>query len=248
MNERNLEGNYRRILLALILLLSAFAEIGFGCSCQVIPPCVNYSKSDKVFVGKLKKIDPSEKSSMYALDASFEVQKVYKGNVAKTELITIEIGSCERKSFFGEEYFSVGKTYFVYADNNLSSSIQYCDRTGLISEAKLDLEYVNSLSDKQPNFLIYGDIYGLSEKELSNIKIQIKSDNKSYNLTPDKFGSYEFKTIEDKSFNVEILFPPKREIRLYDVIVNYKADKTTVEYPAKFIRNGCSYRTFEVEE
>jgi hypothetical protein len=238
-----------RILLALILLISAFAKVGFSCSCQGVPPCVSYSKSDKVFVGKLQKIDPDTTLSTYAINAKFEVHKVYKGDVAKTESITIELGSCEREPSLGGDYFSVGKTYFVYSNKNISSTRQYCDRTSLLSDAKSDLEYVNNLSDKQPIFSIFGDIYGLNDKELKDIKIQLKSDdNKSYSLIPDQSGRYEFKTSEDKLFNVEILFPPNRGIRLNEVIVNYEDDKTIVKYPAKFIRNGCSYKDFEVEK
>lgn len=244
----NLVISKHQILLSLVLLVSAFARVGFSCSCQSVPPCVSYSEADKVFVGKLIKTDPEKRNSSTSFDGTFEVQKIYKGDVRKTEIIGIEIGSCERGQASDKSYFSVGATYFVYANKNISSSRQFCDRTSLLSDAKSDLEYVNNLSDKQPSFSIFGDIYGLSSHELNNIKIQIKDDKKSYNLIPDQSGHYEFKTLEEKLFDVEILFPPKRGIRLNEVIVNYEDDRTIVKYPAKFIRNGCSYRTFEVDE
>lgn len=244
----NLVTAKHQILLSLILLVSAFAKIGFSCSCQGVPPCVSYSEADKVFVGKLKKTNPNKRTSTTSFDATFEVQKVYKGDVAKTEIIGIEIGSCERGLASDKNYFSVGETYFVYANKNISSSRQYCDRTSLLSDAKSDLEYVNNLSDKQPRFSIFGAIYGLNSKELNDVKIQVKSDDKSYDLIPDQSGRYEFKTSEDKLFNVEILFPPRRNIFLNEVIVDYEDKETIVKYPAKFIRNGCSYRTFEVDE
>lgn len=244
----NLVTAKHRILLALFLLISAFAKVGFGCSCQGVPPCVSYSEADKIFVGKLIKTNPDKRTSTTSFDGTFEVQKIYKGDVAKIEIIEVEIGSCERGPASDKNYFSVGETYFVYANKNISSSRQYCDGTSLLSDAKPHLEYVNNLSDKQPSFSIFGDIYGLSSKELNDIKVQIKDDDKSYDLIPDQSGHYEFKTSEDKLFNVEILFPPNRGIRLNEVIVNYEDDKTIVKYPAKFIRNGCSYRTFEIDD
>ncbi len=211
----------------------------FACSCLLAPPCVAYSESEKVFIGELEEIIEDKNSRIYTVYGRFRVERSFKGNPAKTEKVKFEMGSCERK-------FTIGETYFVYVNN--ASLRQYCDRTNILSESSLDLDYVNSLSKTSPKYSISGDIIGLSELELNELNIKISDGDVEYEVKPDQLGQIKFDTTKDTSYNVRISIPFKAFVDTNNVIVNNTSSRTTIEYKSNFIPNGCSYRRIRVSK
>lgn len=219
-----------------MLILSNSA---FGCSCEIVPACVTYTEADKVFVGKLESISEDEKSRIRTISAQYKVEKSYKGNVGEIEMVKFEVGSCERT-------FKVGESYFVYVYSNINFSRQYCDRTNILSQASADLDYVSSLSQTNPKFSIFGNIYGLSNSNLKKLSIKIERDGEEFNFSPSPDGLYNFDTAKDGLYNVQITFPFQTGIYANNTFINYENSKPIIKYSAKFTKNGCSYRAFEV--
>lgn len=211
----------------------------FGCSCNVVPPCVSYTEAVKVFVGKLQSISEIEQATIPSVYVKFSVEKVYKGDLGKTELVKFETGGCKRT-------FKLGESYFVYVYDDINFSRQYCDRTDILSNASLDINYVNDLTENNPKFSIFGDIYGVSESDLNNLNVQIKNDDERFNVLLNSLGHYNFNAVKDKKYEVQITIPFEAEIYTNDVNINYENGRSVIKYSTKFSKNGCSYRAFNV--
>ncbi|MDQ3703839.1 MAG: hypothetical protein M3437_01205 [Chloroflexota bacterium] len=132
-----------------------------ACSCAKSTPDEAFQHSDAVFSGKVisvkKQKRPGEDGGSYVAHAyTFDVQASWKG-VPHARITTYHYSDFITAEGWGvtgctSEGFEVGKTYLVYAwrggtmsgfsngRNELSASLSYCGRTGLLSDAGEDLQ------------------------------------------------------------------------------------------------------------
>src|SRR4028118_516905 len=86
MNEMRMLSFSKSFLSVILLVcLFSFSGIAAACSCNIPPPCVAYTRADAVFIGKLVKIEETKES--YLALAHYEVEKIFKGEVSKNEII-----------------------------------------------------------------------------------------------------------------------------------------------------------------
>lgn len=153
---------WRKPLLALLgaaVLLSgllvARPTVVYACSCAE-PPSPSETKewSAAVFSGKAISIKQKKAPILSSGDpvmVTFQVDRVWKGNMGSTTVVTTAMSS----ESCGYE-FTEGLEYLVYARNEQNSGVLHttlCDRTALLSEAAADLQELgpSSLPTGQKN-------------------------------------------------------------------------------------------------
>ncbi|MFB5678256.1 hypothetical protein ACE3NQ_16650 [Paenibacillus terreus] len=153
---------WRKPLLALLgatvilsMLLVAKPSVVYACSCAEPPsPEEARAQSTAVFSGKavsLKQRTALIVSSGDPVKVTFQVNRVWKGNIGSTTVVTTAMSS----ESCGYE-FTEGQQYLVYARNDQFSGVlrtTLCDRTVLLSEAAGDLQELgpSSLPTGQKN-------------------------------------------------------------------------------------------------
>ncbi len=239
--------------IVVITLLFFFNTKIFACYCEYPSVCEAYSKAKKVFVGKLEKVVKDEKASYYTIDAYFSVEKTYKGKTEDAEIIKFKLGDCSDLKLI------VGEKYFVYAENSNINS--YCNRTNLLSGAKLDLEFIGKISQTKPVFTIRGYISQYNQlpqkeitpkKDTKNFKITIKNGKKFYKVVVDKYGGFNFILKKEGVYHVVIQLPFLAEIEADNdsarnhesVKITSTKTKTRIEYDAVFKANECDIKKF----
>ena len=248
-------GNYRKqsakIILCLILIFSTF-YYSYACTCPLgdIPPCRAFEKADAVFVGKLLKMSEltvSQEGSPIKV-VSFEVKRVAKGKIGKNVEVRIPVGDCG---------FSMknNETYFIYANMNSSENMLETDRCGRfreISEAKYDLEFIDSLKAQIPVQAIVGNIEGLDETDLQLVTITVKNKDITETYRPESNGTFDIKTKETGLFTITISFPFEAEIQS---LANPQSpekemseSETLVKYYVSLSNYKCDYRLLIVKK
>ena len=141
------------IFLSLILTLVCF-DNAMACWCRNDPEETNKpEKLKKVVVQKLRNRDAVFSGEVIEIGKSkikFKVTKVWKGDVAETE-ITISrwfYTKIKNKTYIECSFqsFEVGKSYLLYADlfdNRLQ--VEDCSRSRFFDKAESDLKVLNSL-------------------------------------------------------------------------------------------------------
>ncbi|MFB5762277.1 hypothetical protein [Paenibacillus medicaginis] len=133
------------LLMAAVLLsvlLVAKPTVVYACSCaEPPPPNEAKAQSAAVFSGKAlsvkQKIAPIL-STDDPVKVTFQVDRLWKGKVSSTTVITTAMSSAS----CGYE-FTEGQDYLVYARYDQESGVLHttlCDRTALLSEAAGDLQ------------------------------------------------------------------------------------------------------------
>ncbi|MFM9282317.1 hypothetical protein [Paenibacillus jiagnxiensis] len=140
---------WRKPLLALLgavvllsVLMVAEPTVVYACSCAG-PPSPSETKewSAAVFSGKavsLKQRNALIVSSGDPVKVTFQVDRVWKGNIGSTTVVTTAMSS-ESCGF----EFTEGQEYLVYARNDQEFGVlhtTFCDRTALLSEAAGDVQ------------------------------------------------------------------------------------------------------------
>ncbi|MFB5269296.1 hypothetical protein ACE41H_21275 [Paenibacillus enshidis] len=132
------------LLVAAVLssvLLVAKPTVVYACSCAESPPDEAKAQSAAVFSGKALSVKQKMALILSTDDpvkVTFQVDRVWKGKVSSTTVITTAMSSAS----CGYE-FTEGQDYLVYARYDQESGVLYttlCDRTALISEAAGDLQ------------------------------------------------------------------------------------------------------------
>ena len=122
------------VLVGLTLIgLSLAAPNLRACSCKSPPPPKEaMEKMAAVFSGKAVKLEADEKA--HEVHVTFEVSRVWKGEVGKTITVTTGGGTCGFR-------FHEGDGYLVYAyDQGEQLKTNICTRTRVLAHAKEDLE------------------------------------------------------------------------------------------------------------
>lgn len=235
-----------RVFTALSFVLLSFRKT-LACQCEPIPICEAYSKAKKVFTGKLNKVIEDKTAPYYTVQAHFSVNKTFKGKTDKIEIVTFELGDCQWIDF------KDGEEYFVYAEDlNINT---YCNRTVILSNAKPDLEYANTISESSPIFSITGQIYPyeqLSINDLKKIKLFIKSKGGRKEVKIDKNGFFNFVARKKQTYEVNLLLPFKADISFMQDKepppnkVSKSTLSTKVQYDLQFKPNDCDFRIISI--
>lgn len=230
--------------LCIFLLAIAISQFAspyiYACQCDIPDVCQAYTRADKVFVGKLIKIEDYDGLSTYAVKAFFEVSETFKGTTDKIQPVVFSIGSCERK-------FVTGLKYFVYAEPPDKLNV-VCNLTQTFSESSYSYKYAKSLSDSDPVYNMNGVIDGLSEEERKKIKITVEQNNKIFPIKLDEDSTYNFVTRNKSDINVKIEFPFSGEFEtlLLEKIHEF-SEGNKIEYSLKFRPNECDSRAIIVQ-
>jgi len=138
-----------------------------ACDCHYAgTPCKAFANTPTVFVGRVTRIVPIDLKMATGIDykdrlVSFDVERSYRGLTTKTaEVLSGWNSDCGYR-------FQEGVRYLVYAyphssTGRLTTSI--CTRTGLLSEASEDLEYLDKKDDPAHGAGIEGMIEELDSK------------------------------------------------------------------------------------
>lgn len=120
----------------------------YACSCAVEAGVTKqervqeaFSQANTVFAGKVVDLEdpPSPVNNrMDPITVSFNVPEAWKGSQAKTQEVTTPLSSAS----CGYE-FQAGKEYLVYASEDME--VLLCGETKLLSEAKVDLETLETV-------------------------------------------------------------------------------------------------------
>lgn len=236
------------LFIVLIIILVSFYET-LACECNESDICNAYSKAEKVFIGKLEKVEKDEKAPVYSIQAHFSVEKTYKGKTEKIEIVTFKLGDCEWLNFIE------GEKYFVYS-NKLNINT-YCSKTKFLKFAKTDIEYANSLSEKYPIFTIKGFLPQIDSRNpnlLKQIKLYLKFATNRRRIKIDKDGFFSFVVRKKGKYEISISLPFKAEVYVlrstFDVENSAKVstlnDSTKIQYEVEFRPNECDYREIRV--
>lgn len=238
----------RRIItttIGIICIIVFNSEIVLACDCETPSVCVAYSQASSIFIGKLEKVE-KDKNNPNVVDVFYKVEKTFKGSPQKVEKQRFVIGNCNRD-------FIIGEKYFVYKEDVKTS--YPCNRTGLLSEAKAELDYVNKLSKENPTFSIHGSIWKLSEKELEKVKISISDERDTYKVIINKNGIFKFTTKKIGRYSIKIELPFSAGTNVVQngwvtsiAKTSQLNSKTIIEYELLFKPNACDHRTIFINK
>jgi protocatechuate 3,4-dioxygenase beta subunit len=200
-------------LITMLLLLAAPAK---ACSCIVPgPPCQAYGKSSAVFSGQVLEIVPFEAGGYPQKLVRFSVSEAFRGMSGSAAEIATGNGGGD----CGYP-FRVGESYLVYAyrapqDNRLYAGI--CSRTGPLSEASEDLEYIRGLSKAESGGQIFGSVKrfrrvnaDVSHQPLGpmeGVRVTIEGGGKRLVAVTDGKGSYRAAGLRPGGYLVRIKAP-----------------------------------------
>jgi protocatechuate 3,4-dioxygenase beta subunit len=213
-----------------LLLLPAPAK---ACSCIAPgPPCQAYGTAVAVFSGQVIEITPFDNQSGRGYGqrlVRFAVSEAFRGvSGASAETITGRGGGdCGYP-------FKVGESYLVYAyrppnDDRLYAGI--CSRTGPLSEASEDLEYIRYLSKSESGGQIYGSVNSFRRVKVESsyqppvpmvgLRVTIEGDGKRIEAVTDGKGKYRAAGLRPGSYIVRITAPnglwPKEDERKVEI-------------------------------
>lgn len=233
---------------AAVLVILLTASSAFSCSCiSNGPPCQSFGNTAAVFIGtptevkqttaKLTSSDEEYPQRLF----TFQVQEPFRGvNTAQIEVRTgMGGGDCGYN-------FRLGERYLVYASFDAANGLygtSICTRTRPVSDAAEDLEYISGLKDRAPGATLSGELRryrrNLETEEmqqlgtLTNIKISITSEGRSFTTRTDDHGRYQLNRLEPGQYVVKAELPD--ELSTYD-----SERKTTLN------DRGCSVVGFQV--
>lgn len=203
--------SFKKFFFTIIFFVALFfigQQSVFACSCAERPTVLEeFDSSDLVISAKVisvEKIREKEDEDDFRHIKSIQiiVNKVYKGEVKKGELLKIDQGSGSDCGWvFTED--SVGSEYLFYTNgsrikNNKNAPqiyyVSFCGRSTGLKHAHSDLLYLDNLEKLRGKTRISGTISSYGENKPSPVGLKIKiigEDGKSYTIKTDKNGAYE---------------------------------------------------------
>lgn len=236
------------ILLVVILLLPCVAANVRACQCRERqPPCSQYREADAVFVGLVTNIVPPDAPQSVAEGIAYEkirfnLERAFRGvEGSSVELINWRT-SCDYE-------FKAGRKYLVYAYRNPATknlSTHSCSRTAELSDAAVDLKYINKLAAAAPEKLITG-VLADGQKTLSNIKVTAQNEGKLYRSVSNWAGWFNLAVSKPGKYKVRIFLPHNIGVAgtsdLLDKIGGVVKTKRhyIVEYEVEVQAGGCTF-------
>ena len=125
-----------RLILASVTLLVLY-DAADACRCPPMKPSANISRPRAVFSGKVIKVtfkQPPREAGRYTV--TFEVERVWKGELKKRLTLITRTSSCD-------VLFREGESYLVFASmlyDGGGLTTHKCSRTGLVADREEDRE------------------------------------------------------------------------------------------------------------
>jgi len=206
-----------------------------ACTCMSSGlPCESYWNTPVVFSGRVAEIttftsDEKEHRGFPQKSVKFAVNQAFRGiSGATAEVITASQGSA-----CGYD-FKLNENYLVYADNSKGKIYTgICTRTGLLSEADEDIEYINNLSKTKAGAIVYGTVHKYRQLKadeewqpnppLPNIRLTLQGNGEIFEATTDDQGEFRVADLASGNYTLRLLAPKgfypfktERTIKVYE--------------------------------
>lgn len=215
----------------------------FGCEPAVPTICQAYSRAEAVFVGKLIKIEKVKSNrAMTEIVTTFEVEKVFKGNLQKIEELVFRQAGCDL------EINKIDEKYFVYKEQYRYVS-NVANRTSLLASAVADIQYATQIEKNDRAFSIQGFVSRLTSEKLRESYIEIENNGKIVRRNFGKRGEFEYLTTDSGTFKVKLVLDTRASlfVRVLGETSNfYETLRTPIEYSVEYKPGTCDYRVVEV--
>lgn len=223
-------SKYFTISAIFVLTFLFFNQEVFACSCGTKPTVLDsFEKSDNVVTARIVSVEKvGEPSSKYDTghirSATMLVTKVYKGNIKPGESIKFAQGgggdciwTFNENDLDLEFLFYVGKPTkghpFTNDERNSDKEEMYraitCGRSNILSRAKDDISYLNTLEKSKGKSRLSGVFGSWFEDDFPHqgIEILVKANNKVFKAKTDKDGFFEIYDIPEGDHLATINFP-----------------------------------------
>lgn len=203
---------------ALLPLLLLFADEAQACSCYSTgPPCQAFWQTDAVFIGAVKsktvvtvEIGGETKRMERRVSVIFLVDEVFRGVLGGSD-VEILTGMGGADCGYG---FEKGKRYLVYAQESQNKfHTDVCSRTRLLTEAKPDLMYFQSLPPEGSGASIQVKVVKRSPPTregairetipMQGVRVTAEGAGKLFEGRTSSSGQYEFKHLPPGKYNVK---------------------------------------------
>jgi len=227
----------------LAFLVHSGAQSSLACLCNGSqPPCVAFQEASAVFVGTVMTVTkwPKQPSDvLQELLVQFSIEQRYKqASVHEITIATATGTECDL-------VFTKGEKYLVYAypdsrHDHLATGI--CTRTKLLSEARLDIEYLsrrNGSAGGRPLLAVSaGRLY-----DLKGSAVIIEGRNKKYSTTIGTDGGFEVELAEPEEYSVTIIGPFGYQIEPFrrDWKTFSKEGKPALKFERVIVDGQCDF-------
>lgn len=194
-----------------ILFLFLFFQNIFACSCEFKSSVYQeFDEHPVVFVGKIIASEDKYIGGFYYYEKlyRFQVIKNYKGAFDKE--IIASVGENSSSCYFE---LSVGETYLIYAYTSGSNyMVSPCATTATIDSAKDQIYFIEEYLKGKPEPQIYGSVsiwendLQTNERQiryLDNVKIVVKSQERSFQVLTDKNGIYSLNDLPEGKYEIK---------------------------------------------
>lgn len=221
------------LLLYSSLLVIAAAKIVSACSCPPPKSVLDaYDAADAVLIVRMvsvKKSEASEPSSPGNVsEATFAVERVYKGNVKVNDKLVFGLAyKLHCPSAFREEDINTQFLFYAQAPKSDQDfwSVINCGRSKAVSLATEDLLYLDNMTKRRGKTRISGK-YGDDRNQdvvVAHRRIRIVSDEKAYETFTDEKGFFEIYEVAPGKYRLEPEVPPGWRIDRWFLRLNSSA-------------------------
>ena len=210
---------YSALVCPALFIIASFATDALAScpSAQPGPPCVEYWRTEAVFIGVASRVVPrvdkmtadswmGRQTTVY-----FTIVEAFKG--VEGSALVLNLGHCGHQ-------FKEGERYLVYAHrnpNNKELDVRAgSTRTRPLSEAAEDLEYIRGLAQAESGSRVFGKVLQHTQKIkeqpytpelLQDVKVTLEGNNQRYKVVSDSEGRYEFKRIPAGRYRLRAELP-----------------------------------------
>lgn len=140
------------------LSLTLLAPVSLlACTCDIRPPaCFEYGRTEAVFIGTVKKVNPVTETSSFPLETvEIAVDESFRGVTTPFVTTFNDRHSCAFT-------FKPGDSFLFYGGFNKDRpdefGTSFCHRTQLYKENLVDLEFLRAVKDNRPVYWAWGTI------------------------------------------------------------------------------------------
>jgi hypothetical protein len=231
----------------LFLCAVAFEHDVLACECDSPEVCTAYSRAERVFAGRALAVKEFDSEGRHFVKVEFEVEKLYKGSSIPKQEVVFERWECVPIRF------AAGVEYLVYVNRNGDHSP--CNRTTYLKGAKLDLSYIDGLSNDRPVFTVHGSLGGAEGVPIASIRnaeVYIKDSRGRVRVALNEKSEFDWQSRITGQYEVEIHIPLNvgviaKDDRAYlPVQVTNDPTSTVIRYILSFKPNECDYREISI--
>ena len=225
-------------LIAVGFIATILADQVPACNPAVPILCQAYSRAEAVFVGKLVKVEKADTGTRQVI-AHFSVKKVYKGDVAGSEVVHFGASDCD------PTLSEIGKDYIVFKEPYRRPP-HVANLTSTVLKFPTGVEYAEARLTKEPVFEIAGRI-DLRQIGSKPVGVAVGVGSNRHTVTVDKDGFFSFTAKKNATYEIEITLPFNALTRTEILGTIYESEGTSIRYSVTFKPNECDYREFYVQ-